>query len=118
MNQKISNLSPVLLITGTVQVDPHMPCIAIADEDERFNAYIDTVMWAINETKFDKIVFCENSGYKFNLDIVDNEAKNAGKRFEYITFIADTDRVVKMGKGYGEGEIIDYALTNSLNAEC
>lgn len=104
---------PVLLITGTIQVDAHMPLVAIKDASDRFRAYMETVRWAIEISPFRDIVFCENSGCNFHQAEIDRLAASKNKKFEYITFRGNKDKVFKQGKGYGEGEIISYAMENS-----
>lgn len=104
---------PVLLITGTIQVDTNMPFVSIRDIDARLKAYFETIKWAIEKSPFYKIVFCENSEYHLQYVQMDSMAETRNKRFEYITFRGDKEKIIKQGKGYGEGELISYALENS-----
>lgn len=57
-----------------------------------------------------KIVICDGSGFDFS-----ETASSAfpGVNIECLNFINSTKEVQAKGKGYGEGEIIAYALDNS-----
>lgn len=108
-----NKIYPVLLITGTINVSTRVPFVAVTNPDIRLKDYISTINWAIKSTNFDSIVFCENSGFNLNVETIDTFAKAKNKRFEYMTFIGNIETIQKKGKGYGEGEIIQYALNNS-----
>lgn len=102
-----------LIITGCIDVSKNMPFVAVTDLETRLNAYVETIRWAIEETKFKKIIFCENSNYNFNEKECIKLAKKYEKSFEYLTFSGDTKKCEEKGKGYGEGEIINHVLENS-----
>lgn len=102
-----------LIITGCIKPNKNVPYLTIVDEKERFNDYCETIKWAIKETKFNKIVFCDNSNYKFDYNEYENLAHQYNKRFEYLTFCGSNEEICKKGKGYGEGEIINHTLLNS-----
>jgi hypothetical protein len=57
-----------------------------------------------------KFVLCDGSGFNFTSLIAEN-FKNAN--IECLFFFNDPNLIHKHGKGYGEGEIIRYALKNS-----
>jgi len=105
----------VLLVTGTVFPDEKTPYLFIKNSDERLEQYKNSLLWFIKETIIDNIVFCDNSlcsAEQFS-DISDL-AKSKGKKFEFISFSGNKSMVLEKGKGYGEGEIIQYALNNSV----
>lgn len=104
---------PVMLITGTIQVNKYMPYVKISNVTERLNAYIDTIKWAIEKTLFQHVVFCENSNFPLDTSELEKMAQVNRKKFEYITFGGNEKKMIKQGKGYGEGEIISYALDHS-----
>lgn len=59
-----------------------------------------------------KIVICDGSGYNFyNSEVFENILNN--KQLEFLSFKNNSNQVKKLGKGFGEGEIIEYALSNS-----
>lgn len=103
----------LLLITGCINVHKNMPYLTVRNIEQRLKEYYNTIRWAITETNFDKIVFCENSNYKIDTDEFVKLASNANKKFEYLTFAGDTYQSNKKGKGYGEGEIVKFAIAKS-----
>ena len=104
----------VLLITGTVYPDKEMTSLAIKDHSERLKQYKETINWAIKKINIGKIVFCDNSLCpKEEFEIYKKKAIQNKKEFEYLTFMGNKEKAIKQGKGYGEGEIIEYVLINS-----
>ena len=77
------------------------------DKDERKEQYIRSIHYYLSETKY-PIVFVENSST--DISPIFQEHIDSG-RLEIITFDGNKDK--KRGKGYGECEIIEYALNNS-----
>lgn len=104
----------LLIITGCIEVNGGVPYVTINETNERLEAYNETIRWAIMDTAFDKIVFCENSNYSLDKRYINELLKTTKKEFEYLTFKGNVLEVIKHGKGYGEGEIISYALNNSV----
>ena len=103
----------LLLITGCINVNKNIPLVKVYDLKSRLNDYINTINWAIETKIFTDIIFCENSNYQLEISKIFCKAKNYGKSFEYLTFSGNIQNIVQQGKGYGEGEIIDFALNNS-----
>ncbi len=103
----------VLLITGAINVVA--PNTILNDSKLRTTLYVNSILNWVSQTSIQKIVFCENThsipielkkslsyiGFVLNKDI------------ELLTFQGDELSIKKYGKGYGEGEIIKYALENS-----
>lgn len=102
----------VLLITGCIDPNPDVPFLEIKSAESRRQQYIESLEYYIKKTKIKKIVYCDNS-----MAVKDNEINNLAiqysKEFEWLSFMGDRVKVVTQGKGYGEGEIIEYALENS-----
>lgn len=95
----------VLLLTACINpVD--MPFTIISKVSERYNQYIDALNFYIENVKI-PIVFCENS----NTDIGEFHNNKSCKQIELLTFDGNHDKT--HGKGYGEAEIIEYAIMNS-----
>ena len=101
-----------LLITGCISPHSDVPYIKINNKNEREKQYIDSLKFYIQNSMFDKIVFCDNSNAKPNSSVIEL-AKKRGKQFEWLSFLGNVDETVIHGKGYGEGEIIKYAVENS-----
>lgn len=104
----------LLLITGCVNVADTTPFVAVRGKNERLNQYLETLKWAISSSPFDIILFCENSGCDFDFyNYVETLKSSRIKRFEYLSFRGNREECDKKGKGYGEGEIIAYAMEHS-----
>ena len=104
-----------LLITGAIDISNFaVPFVKIIDLEERLQQYLDSLEHAINHySEVDSIVFCENTNYKHDYSDLQEKAKKRGKELEILTFQGDYETLQKKGKGYGEGEIIKYALNHS-----
>ena len=77
--------------------------------EDRKNDYLLAVEKWLTGTSFD-IVYVDNSGYDLGF-IIDRFSENSS-RIEFLSYDGNGyDRA--LGKGYGELEIINYALTNS-----
>lgn len=112
----------LLIITACIIVDEGVPYVSIINTEERLHDYIETIKWAINLSPFVSIVFCDNSNFDFNKikktkDILLENASEKGKRLELLSFKGDVDKVKNRGKGYGEGEILEYVFNNSILAQ-
>lgn len=108
----------LLIITSCIRVNKKTPFLTIKNEDERLQEYINTIIWAFRDTPFDKIIYCDNSGISMDelekkLSVIKTLSKQTGKKFELFGFQGDSSQVLLKGKGYGEGEIIDYVYRNS-----
>jgi hypothetical protein len=102
-----STLPPVLLTS----------CIYIADYDvkltdptERINFTLESVEKWLRIAPGVRLVVCDSSGFDFSPLVKD---KFPGTEIECLFFVADKNLVKYHGKGYGEGEIIRYALQHS-----
>ena len=103
----------LLLITGCIQVDESIPYISIVNQEMRYQGYLYTLRWASKCGAFNKVVFCENSGFEMKDESITDMFIANDIEYEYLTFIGDKKKTIKRGKGYGEGEIIEYAIKNS-----
>lgn len=104
----------VLLITGCIDAVTDQPYHAIKDCQERLKQYVDSILFYINDTNFVNIVFCDNSNYRYSdLDMLVSAATQKGKKLEWLTFSGNSNVVKKLGKGFGEDEILQYAINNS-----
>lgn len=112
MKEKIKN---TLLITGAIDISNFsVPFVKITNLHERLQQYSDSLEYAINHyLEIDYIVFCENTNYQYDYSQLQEKAKQKGKILEILTFKGDYEKIQKKGKGFGEGEIIKYALENS-----
>ena len=84
--------------------------------DIRKLQYLKSLIFYITQSNFNKIIFCENSDYKFNkseTDILENLSKLYKKELELLHFKWDFEKTIKLWYWYGEWECIDYAYDNS-----
>lgn len=104
----------ILLITGCINVDEKTPYVFLKDSEKRLEEYKKTIKWALSKTAFDKVVFCENSNFNLDINEFSTLANYKHKKFEYLTFKGDNKKITTQGKGYGEGEITEFFIKNSL----
>ena len=102
----------VLLVTGCISPDSKVPFLELKDNEERRKQYVKSLRYYIKHTNAKKIVYCDNSNQKY-IPKLKKEASECNKQFEWVSFLGDTKKCLEKGKGYGEGEIIEYALKNS-----
>lgn len=103
----------VIVVTGTI-APKKQEYLVITEVEERLLQYRNTLEQLIMCTSGLNIVFCENSDY--GITVFENLipiAKKHGNQLELLSFSGDTTTLMEKGKGYGEGEIIQYALANS-----
>ena len=60
-----------------------------------------------------KIIVCDNSGYKYPASLYDLAASH-NKKIELLSFSGSNKLVADHGKGYGEGEILKFVISNSI----
>ena len=103
----------VLLITSSI-VPQEKRFLILKEPKQRLSQYLDSLRFYIVHTNLNNIVLCDNSGFNFPVDEMTALAKEYGKKLEIIQFVGDKKKIIENGKGYGEGEIIEYALHHSL----
>jgi hypothetical protein len=103
------NHLPVLLITS---------CVIIADDDvvlrdpnDRIRHTIEAIEHWIKIAPNLSMVICDGSNYDFSSTL---KEKFPNKDIESLFFQNTIEKVKSQGKGYGEGEIIEFALENSI----
>ena len=103
-----------LLIVGCIAPTQNVPNVQIRDVNERFHEYQESIRWALCDTPFRNVVFCDNSGYDLSsLEDFKIVALRKQKNLEIVSFQGNIEEVTIHGKGYGEGEIIKYVLEHS-----
>lgn len=106
------NNSVVLLITGCITPNNNVYKVSLKDSKERFLQYIDSIKYYLSYSKIRRIVYCDNSGAAPVNELFDLAEKNE-KQFEWLSFVGNSELTVKFGKGYGESEIVNYAIEHS-----
>jgi len=99
---------PTLLLTSSVYV--FAPFVELADSEKRINLTLESIERWLEITGYINIVICDGSGYNFSQDM---RNRFPSHKIECIFFKNDFELVATQGKGYGEGQIINYALENS-----
>jgi hypothetical protein len=99
-----------LIITSSVRVSARYT--ALIDPVERKTQYIDSISYYIRESPFIKIVVCDNSGHRYPQSLI-LLARSLNKELELLSFTGEHQLVERYGKGYGEGEIMEYSMANS-----
>jgi len=105
----------VLLITGAIDIrELNVPLTKIVDVNERLLQYTVSIEYAISHYKsISEIVFCENTDFIYDYALLIKKAADNGKNLEILSFKGDYLNIQQKGKGFGEGEIIRYALNKS-----
>lgn len=109
---EMNNNNICLVITGCFKPAGGVTRLCLTDEVERKKQYIDAIAYFINDTKIKNIIYCDSSGAEEE-EMLIRLAQGNKKNFEWLSFEGNAEAVVNQGKGYGEGEIIQYILENS-----
>ena len=100
--------SAVLLLTSSVHVAA--PFVEVTEARTRASLILDSLAHWVRIAPALNIVICDGSGYDFTQAVAERFPRAA---IECINFQNDKAGVARYGKGYGEGEIIEYALSRS-----
>jgi len=104
----------IAIVTGTIKPIAQMGQLVLRDEKERLKQYKDGLQFLLEEQAFDKIIFCENSNYGMqDFEKLQQMAKENHIQMELFSFAGDAKQAELQGKGYGEGEIMQYVFTHS-----
>lgn len=107
-------LTMILILTATVTPNSDTPFLKIKDAKLRYEQYIDSLIFFINSHAFNKIIFCDNSGLDITkMKKLQIDAKLNDVELECLSFQGNQELLLKKGKGYGEGEILEYIITHS-----
>lgn len=101
-------------MTGTISPALQMSHLVLRDEDERLKQYEDSIRSLLCSRAFSKVVFCENSNFGTEgLSYLKDIAGEYGVELELLSFQGDVEKACIHGKGFGEGEIMDYVFSHS-----
>tara|TARA_R110000868_G_scaffold155691_6_gene382203 strand:- start:75942 stop:76646 length:705 start_codon:yes stop_codon:yes gene_type:complete len=104
-------MTETLLITACINPTTNI-ALQVSQPLVRLESYKKSLHFWIDHSDFKNIIFCENSNFDYDFNEFITKAKTASKNLEVIRFIASEGGQV-YGKGFSEGEIIEYALLNS-----
>ncbi|MBQ9991378.1 MAG: hypothetical protein IJP31_10645 [Lachnospiraceae bacterium] len=104
----------VAIITGTIKPDNGVRQLSLRNADERLEQYRESLKFFLESGAFSKIIFCENSnqGEGVFSDLFEKAEKHQ-VQLELHSFQGDTQKAGIHGKGYGEGEIMNYVMEHS-----
>jgi hypothetical protein len=106
MNNPIAQL-PILLTSCIFVTDKE---VALLDPEVRIKHALESIAhWLIISPK-SKLVLCDGSAFDFS-DLVKQQF--LGAQIECLSFRNDEAQVAKYGRGYGEAEIVSYAIEHS-----
>lgn len=101
-------------MTGTISPALQMGHLVLRDENERLKQYGDSIQSLLCSRAFTKVVFCENSNYGTErMSYLKDIAGENGVELELLSFQGNVEEACAHGKGYGEGEIMDYVFSHS-----
>ncbi len=103
----------LILLTACIQPHDNITMLKISDPQLRLQQYRKALIYWISQTAIEKIVFCDNSNYQFDVTEFEQLAQRCAKQIEFLRFSGNKEKVIECGKGYGEGEIIQYFIENS-----
>lgn len=102
------------IITGTISPAKQMGQLILRDEKERLKQYKDSIQSVLCSGAFSKVVFCENSNYGIgDMTYLKDIAGENDVELELLSFQGNEEKACIHGKGYGEGEIMDYVFSHS-----
>ena len=104
----------IVVLTATIDPSVGKVHVALSNKVLRLTQYLDNIRRLILESDFTHIIFCENSNYHHDYSDLTALAQNYGKKLEILSFMGSNDIIMVKGKGYGEGEILNYAVNNSM----
>jgi hypothetical protein len=91
-----------------------IPGVRIRDPRDRLaQLYCSLISWS-REPDICRIVVGDNSNPKSDFRHVKSYANHYGTELEVLPFVGDAERVQAHGKGYGEGEIMNFIIANSV----
>lgn len=99
-----------LIIPSSVYVNARYT--ALADPQQREQQYLDALSWFIRDSPLTKIIVCDNSGYRYSSSLSELAA-TYHKQLELLSFNGNNALIQQYGKGYGEGEIMEFVMKHS-----
>jgi len=103
----------LIIVSSTISPISNMMNLSLRNREEREKQYYDAIKKLLYCNQISKIVVCDNSNSHVPKEELLKEASANNKQIEFLAFEGNHAEVEQRGKGYGEGEIIDYALKNS-----
>ncbi len=102
----------ILVITSCI-APPAQKNLSLQDSNLRYK-YTQEGLENILKCKiFDTIIICDSSNFDFSTSTIEEMLKNNKVKYEFLKFYGNFDKIQEKGKGYGEGEIMQFLFNNS-----
>jgi len=103
---------PPIILSSSVQVMDKS--VLLHDPGERIRYTLESIEQWLKISQDIRLVICDGSNYDFS-EILANKYPNLiqNGHIECLYFMNDPKKVAEFGKGFGEGEIIQFALEHS-----
>lgn len=108
----ITNEQKILIMTACIKMNK-VGQREVDQPDIRLAQYLKAIDFYIEYSSLKRIVFCDNSNFAYDYEKIYKKAKIKGVTLEILRFQGNGTLATEKGKGYGEGETIDYILKNS-----
>ena len=105
-----TNLTAKIPILITSSIKPHDTGVKLLDPQKRLFHAIESIEQWIRVAPESRLVLCDGSGFDFDPIVRERFPKAI---IECLKFNNDKANISIYGRGYGEGEIIKFALNNS-----
>jgi len=100
-------VTPILI---TSSITPHDATVRLLDPQRRLFHAIESIEQWVRVAQGSRLVLCDGSNFDFR-PIVKERFRKA--KIECLLFENDPSKIATYGRGYGEGEIISFALRHS-----
>lgn len=101
------------LIVLTATIDPgRLDNLVIADPILRWTQYQEAVTFWLEHPSVGSVALFENSGFPVDFSTLEDTAERRGKPLEVVSYNGNVGTSEK-GRGYGEGEILNRAVSES-----
>lgn len=100
-----------VLITSAINVSANKT--SLNDADQRLEKTLKSIAYWRKTPLVSNVIVCDGSGFDLTEHVRMSPSAEQGAPCEFLSFTNDQATVRTLGKGFGEGEIISYALDNS-----
>jgi hypothetical protein len=106
-----STLAPIILSSSVNIMDQS---VVLKNPTERLQYTLESIDHWLKISPKIRLVICDGSAFDFSPVLLEKYPQAmAEDRIECLSFMNNSEKVAIFGKGYGEGEIIQFALTHS-----
>lgn len=102
----------LLIVTSTVHINSQQ--VQLGNPDTRLKQYIESILFYLNTRNVGAIIICDNSNFDYSkVELLRQTALKNNKEVEFLSFNGDSAKIYEYGKGFGEGEILEYIFKTS-----